>query len=664
MKGFLFLIIFLALTAVPIYAQNSRDSLELLLKDEELADTSRVLVLNELGIILLQMDSAKAVTCFNEAKKLSSTIEFGRGQAITIKNYGIVYEYAGNYKKALEYYEAALLLFKKINDSTGLAESYNNFGIIYYLQGIFDKALYYYLEAEKTFQKKNNPAFFSNILNNIGLIYEKQMQYDKALEYLKEALKIREENGLQNKLGSSYSNIGMVYQAKGLNLLALDYHLKAKKNREKYNDLKGLGATFNNIGDLYLQQKNSQLALINFRQSLEIKTKVGDKRGQAFALLGIAESYFQSGNYKECIRYAEQSLFIAEELNLKAHLVEVYTTLASVNEKLHHEKSAIGYLQKAIACKDSIYREKQRESIAELGVRFDLEKLHQEQQMMEVNILNQEKELSKASNIVKLQLVMVILVSIALLITTFLLYKLRKTVKGRDKLNKVKDYLISIISHDYRSPLTSIKSSLGLFAYEDITEEEKKHILSVSTNEIANTLNFLDNMLLWANAQLKGIKANKNAFKLFPVIESNMELLSPQARHKKIKLIVEGDTGTEVYADRDMINTVLRNLISNSIKFSNEDSEIKIHTSVSGRKAIVHIIDQGVGIRQERIPFLFNFDEATPTYGTGNEKGIGLGLSLCKDFIEQNDGEISVTSVFGQGSDFCITIPLNSPDKF
>jgi len=663
MRRLFFLIVF-ALTALPLYAQNATDSLELLLKDEELTDTSRVLVLNELGTIFLQMDSAKAVTCFNEANKLSSTIGFKRGTAITTKNLGIVYEYAGNYKKALESYEAALLLFKEIKDGTGLTESYNNFGIIYYLQGIFDKALYYYLEAEKTFQKKSNPAFYSNILNNIGLIYEKQMQYDKALDYLMEALKIREQNGLQNKLGASYSNIGMVYQAKGLNLLALDYHLKAKKNREKYNDLKGLGATLNNIGDLYLQQKNSTLALVNFRQSLEIKTKVGDKRGQAYALLGIAESYHQSGNYRECLRFAQQSLSIAEELNLKAHLVEVYTTLASVNEKLHNEKSAIDYLQKAIACKDSIYQEKQRESIAELAVRFDLEKSQQEQRMMEANMLNQEKELSKASIIVKLQLVMVILISIALLITTFLLYKLRKTVRERDKLNKVKDYLISIISHDYRSPLTSIKSSLGLFAYDDITEEEKKHILSVSTNEIANTLNFLDNMLLWANAQLKGIKATKSSFKLSSVIDSNVELLNPQARHKKIKLSVEGDTEIEVYADRDMINTVLRNLISNGIKFSNEDTEIKIHTSVSGGKAILHIIDQGVGIREERIPFLFNFDEATPTYGTGNEKGIGLGLSLCKDFIEQNDGEISVTSEFGRGSDFCITIPLTKPDKF
>lgn len=661
MRRLLFPIIYFSLTAIPLFAQNAADSLESVLKNEELEDTTRVLVLNELGTIFLQEDSAKAVTCFSEANKLASTIGFKKGKAITTKNFGIVFEYAGNYKKALEFYQSALAIFKEINDQKGLAESYNNFGIIYYLQGIFDKALYNYLEAEKIFQKKSNPAFYSNILNNIGLIYEKQMQYDKALDYLKEALKIREENGLQNKLGASYSNIGMVYQAKGLNLLAMDYHLKAKKNREKYNDLKGLGATLNNIGDLYLQQKNSSLALINFQQSLEIKTKVGDKRGQSYALLGIAESYFQSENYKECIRFAEQARSISEQLNLKAHLVEVYTTLAGVNEKLHNEKKAIGYLQKAIACKDSINQEKQRESIAEMAVRFDLEKSQQDQRMMEVNMLNQEKELSKAANIVKLQLVIVVLISIALFITSFLLYKLRKTARERDKLNKVKDYLISIISHDYRSPLTSIKSSLGLFAYDDITDEEKKHILSVSTNEIANTLNFLDNMLLWANAQLKGIKANKSSFKLSSVIDSNAELLSPQARHKKIKLSVEGDDGIEVFADRDMINTVLRNLVSNSIKFSNEDSEIKIHSSVSQGKAVVHIIDQGVGIRQERIPSLFNFDEATPTYGTGNEKGIGLGLSLCKDFIEQNDGEIRVTSEFGQGSDFCITIPLTNP---
>jgi signal transduction histidine kinase/Flp pilus assembly protein TadD len=659
----LFTIFFFALSPPIILAQTTKDSLELLLKKSTLADTSKVLVLNQLGTIFLQMDSTKAVTCLNEAIKLSSAIRFKRGIAITTKNYGILYEYAGNYKKALEFYETALNLFKDIEDIIGVAESYNNFGIIYYLQGIYDKALYNYLKAEKMLQKKSDPAFLSSILNNIGLIYEKQMQYDKALDYLKKGLKIREENGLYSKLGASYSNIGMVYQAIGQYILALDYHRKAKENRGKYDDLKGLAATLTNIGDIYLQQKKASLALPNFQKAFEIKTRVGDKRGQSYALLGIAEAYFQLGNYIECIRYAEKSLSIATQLNLKAHLVEIYIVLANVNEKLHNEKTAINHLQKAISFKDSIYQEKQRENIAELAVRFELEKTQQEKHLMEAAMFNKEKELSKASNIVKLQLIIVSVISIALLVTLVLLYKLRKTVKERNKLNRVKDYLISIISHDYRGPLTSVKSSLMLFAFDDISAEEQKYILSVSANEISNTLNFLDNMLIWANAQLKGIKANKTYFILSSVIDANIELLTPQAKYKKISITTEGNANIEVFADRDMINIILRNLISNSIKFSNENGKIKIVTTFSEQKAVVHIIDEGVGIRKERIPLLFKFDEATPTYGTGNEKGIGLGLSLCKDFIEQNDGEIGVSSEFGSGSDFFITIPLNNPVK-
>ncbi len=120
----------------------------------------------------------------------------------------------------------------------------------------------------------------------------------------------------------------------------------------------------------------------------------------------------------------------------------------------------------------------------------------------------------------------------------------------------------------------------------------------------------------------------KNANKLLIPATLIMAILAYK-RHKKIKLSVEGNTETEVCADRDMINTILRNLLSNSIKFSNEDSEIKIHSSVSKGKAVVHVIDQGVGIREERIPSL-----------------------------------LSVTSEFGHGSDFCITIPLTNPVKF
>lgn len=665
-------ILFLLLVCVSLnsHAQD-KDSLELLLKTN-LSDTGRVKILNQLGYIYLNIDSAKAVNHLSEALQMARRMNYKKGMATALKNYGVLYEYSGEYKKAISFYGDALELFTDIDDKEGMADAHNNFGVIYYLQGIYDKALHSYLEAEKIYPKALNSEFYSNILNNIGLIYDKQKQFDNALHYYNDALKIRLETGNKAKISSVYNNIGLLYQGRHQLDSALLYHQLALQLREETGDIKAHGASLNNMADIYLQQGRHKDALSAFSIALQLKEKSGDKRGQSFSLLGIAETYNQMHNYPMAIEAGNKALAIARSLDLREHLVNVLSTVSETYEAQGNYKMANKLVREALLYKDSIYQQEQLLNIAEMAVRFDLEKSQLEKKELTKDVQMKDVEIASSHDAVKKQSIVILIVSLALLILIFLIFALRKTIKERDRINlelkassqnldesnKIKDKLFSIISHDYRGPLASVKSTLSLFEQGLISPEEEKNIVQTVQNEIDHTLNLLDNMLFWANTQLNGIEVHKESFLLTECIDTTVKLMLPQAEHKGIILQIGNSVMAQVSADKEMVTLVLRNLISNAIKFSKKSDTISIFCIQKDEWAEVHVKDTGIGMSADKKEQLFKFENAKSTYGTNNEKGVGLGLPLCRDFIHRNGGTLYISSEEGKGSDFYFTLPL------
>lgn len=668
--GYTVSFLFLWLICARVSAQKT-DSLEALLRTP-LHDTSRVKVLNQLGYIYLNIDSSTAVTYLTEALTTAEKMNYKKGRATALKNFGVAEEYAGNYRKALTYYEDALTIFKELQDPEGIADANNNFGVIYYLQGIYDKALFYYLEAERVYPKSLNSEFYSNILNNIGLIYDKQKQFDNALRYYHDALKIRLLSGQKLKISSSYNNIGLLYQ--GLHQLdsALYYHQKAMELRKDAGDLKGHGASLNNMGDIYLQKGNLTDALEAFNQALKLKIQSGDKRGQSFSYLGIAETYNRMKKYSSAIEAGNKALDIGRALDLREHLVNVLSTLSEAYEANGNYSASNKLLREALIYKDSIYEQEQQLNLAEMAVRFDLAKNELEKKELRKDVELKEEQLADSNTILKRQNMVIAGVSTALIGLIALLFMLRKTIRERDRinrelnkstqnlneLNRIKDKLFSIISHDYRGPLTSVKSTLTLFDEGMLNADDQKMIIKSVKNEIDHTLNFLDNMLIWANSQFKGIEVNKTTFAVTDVIRNTVHLMLPQAEHKKIQIVIGNSEQLNVLADKEMTTLVLRNLLSNGVKFCSEGDMIEVFCSRKSNMAEIHVKDNGPGISKEKHEQLFRFEKAQSTYGTSNEKGVGLGLPLCKDFVERNGGTIELQSEPGKGADFYFTLPM------
>ena len=225
--------------------------------------------------------------------------------------------------------------------------------------------------------------------------------------------------------------------------------------------------------------------------------------------------------------------------------------------------------------------------------------------------------------------------------------------------------MYSVIAHDLRSPMASIRMVLNLAVSVISPEsvgEEIFGLLDKANRETEEAHDLLDNLLKWTKSQTGRMNVVYQDMDLNEVVPGVVDIFVMIAEMKKVKLqFLPNDEKFEVHADNDMIKTVIRNFISNAIKFSNENSSIEVFITRQGDFAKISIRDHGVGIAPERIDGLFHKGETT--YGTGGEEGSGLGLQLCADFARKNGGDVMVESVLGEGSTFSCLVPLKKKEE-
>jgi two-component system, sensor histidine kinase and response regulator len=239
--------------------------------------------------------------------------------------------------------------------------------------------------------------------------------------------------------------------------------------------------------------------------------------------------------------------------------------------------------------------------------------------------------------------------------------KISLQAKTLEELNATKDKMFSVISHDLRAPLGGIKSMLDLI-YEG--HSNHKSISPKSLDSLKNaadqTYNLLENLLYWSRSQRGNLVNNPEQTNLYDLIVENIELLKSMARNKDIEIVNNVDEDVTAFADRNMIKTVIRNLIINAIKFTDAKGSITINSEEKDDYVKTSITDTGIGIKKSTLEKILNNRDYYTTFGTNREKGSGLGLNLCLDFIERNDGELFIDSEYGKGSTFSFVLPTSN----
>jgi signal transduction histidine kinase len=246
-----------------------------------------------------------------------------------------------------------------------------------------------------------------------------------------------------------------------------------------------------------------------------------------------------------------------------------------------------------------------------------------------------------------------------------LLVEHQKEIKRRsdelEQLNKVKDKFFSIISHDLRSPINALSAILGMAEKKQLTAEEFNQVTKDLRIQFNHARTLINNLLDWALLQMDKLQTKPEEVDLASLVDENFKLLETQSL-KEMKLINMVPSGIMVIADLNMLNLVLRNLIMNAIKFSELGGIIEIAAQQNQEHFVtISVKDYGIGISKEVQKFLFDKTSGYSTRGTANEKGTGLGLILCKEFVEKNGGKIWFESTEGVGSTFYFTIKKSTP---
>ena len=232
--------------------------------------------------------------------------------------------------------------------------------------------------------------------------------------------------------------------------------------------------------------------------------------------------------------------------------------------------------------------------------------------------------------------------------------ELRRTIVGRDK-------LYSVIAHDLRSPLASIKMVLNMLVLtlsKESLGSEMYQMLEMANHSTEDVFSLLDNLLKWTKSQVGKLNVVYMDFDINEVINGVIEIFSLVSASKNIKLVHTSNSPVMVHGDIDMLKTILRNLLSNALKFSYENSQILIDTSISDGMAVISVKDSGKGMSKEDQGRLLKTETHFSSYGTNNEEGSGLGLLLCQDFANKNGGRLWFDSEEGKGSTFYFSVPL------
>ncbi|MCC5929487.1 MAG: hypothetical protein JJU28_09600 [Cyclobacteriaceae bacterium] len=230
-----------------------------------------------------------------------------------------------------------------------------------------------------------------------------------------------------------------------------------------------------------------------------------------------------------------------------------------------------------------------------------------------------------------------------------------------NELNHTKDKLLSIIGHDLKNPFTAIQTLVSMLNkdYDALSDEEKQEIILAVYNASQKSLHLLDNLLHWARSQSGRLQPVIRNFYLTKVIEDVMEVMAHQASQKDIMIINEIPPEINITSDENMLQTVFRNIIGNGIKFTNSGGFVRISATKSEQYCEIHIADNGVGMSEKKISEMFDEQKSESTTGTAREKGAGLGLLICKDFIEKLNGTISARNNKSKGCTFTVALPMS-----
>lgn len=633
------LIVLFFKSLVGLAQSSAADSLQTRLAQSQGEERLEILV--ELSFVLREIEQKQALEHGFEAEQLAEQFQDMLALSKAKENISWIYYRMGHWQKAFDYAEEAYQISLNSQDSSGAARVLNNMGALYYEQQNYEMAVRNFRKAFEI--SSNSDDLYTQIrsLNNLAFNHTMLGNLDSAMFFAKKAIQVNE-------------NAGSPY-------------LTSFSNRV--------------IGDVYFARNQLDSAELIYEKSLELARMQGLNSFLASIFHRLGRTYLQDGKLREAKKILEEGVALSKEHHYRDELAKSHKYLAQVYEQEGNIGKAFESQSAYLAINDSLVDQANKDRLALM------------QGMFEDNLEKSELELLKAQNdnqANRLAFInkVVLIISIGALLIFALLLWLARLNRNFDKINKeltqqqemiqeqnsqleaksqqleeinrTKNKLFSILGHDLRGPVGQVKNIVDLALSNHLDQEEFDELLRAMKQDLDNVHFTLTNTLKWSSSQMEGFSLRPTELDLKEVVTSVLQLLNPRVLLKKLQVRVEMPDGLILLLDRDLIEVVVRNILSNAIKYSPEGKTIFISLKEKENTLEWCVKDQGMGMTPQQIEQILAKDYliSNSRPGTNNEKGSGLGLQVCKEFIQMSQGELKIDSEVGQGAKFCVSFPI------
>lgn len=614
------------LLILPLWSNAQTPYLDSLTREMEEALTDNDRMYNLRLIASDEPDSDKRIEYANELKDLAiknDNFFFHHAAELQL---GIAYRFKGDLSKSLFHLLNSLEIAEHKEDDKLVGISYGEIASTYASQGDLELAVTYSNKIIKLFKQQQDTLNLTIALLNTGYDYYTLNKLDTSLMYGREA----------EELLKGFSDIEPERKA---SLLAY---------------IKGNAAiTQGALG-------NKQEAIESLNESIETLRGINDYYAVADFMKFMGEIQFDIGEIDESEKNAKEALSIAEAYRMSELIRDLNLLLFKINYSKKNTDEALRYHLAYTTLSDSLENKNLIREMAKQRSAFDLAQKESEVALLKAQRKNQQAVVLIATVVVFAFAILVIVIFIYYRSKIRINRVLTRQKTSLERLNETKDKFFSIISHDLRGPISSLMGVSHLIRHfvEDKDEDQLLKMADHMEMTVEQLTVLLDNLLNWAMHQQEYFPCVPEKIRLNSMLDEIVTMFSNMAEGKKIEMKYEVEGKVEVWADRNSVHTILRNLINNAIKFTGEGGAILVVAKGGKDDAEIMVKDTGIGISKNKIDKIFNLSGDRSTYGTAGEKGLGLGLQLVKEFIKMNKGSISVQSEEGRGTVFRVNLPL------
>lgn len=663
---------------------------------------------------------AEALENYEQSLIIRKENDFLSSYASTLENIARIRSELGQFKEALNDLEQTLIIRKELNNAQQLGSTYNELGNLFAQQGNLADALKYYLNSLKIRQEANLQSDISRSLINIGVTYRQLNSHQNALKYFNQALSVTPDDTDPLGKSYIYIHIGNCLRDLGNPTEAIENYTKALELRKiignqilisqalrslavaynetnefskayqflgqaseiakNLNDENLIAELFNEKGNVLQHEGKLEEAIDLFEQAAILFGKRFDLDKRGLCLRKIGEIQVKLGQYGSAYDNLKLALTISEKANNKKLKELTLLALHGFYLKRGQSQEALSYYKQYITIRDSLASTNQRENIWQASLDVELNKKVEEIRLIETEVESlrtkvqlrevQLRQQKLIKNFLGISSVFILIIAIGSLYGYMVIRKknlrineanemLTQSENELKKMVHTKDKLFSIIAHDLRSPFTALVGLTEILSDKsgELKPDELNEHSRLIHESSGKLLKLIENLLEWSRSQTNNIALASKAINLHALTNEAISALALQANAKNILLENLIPKSITIYADFDTMSTVIRNLTSNAIKFTGKGGFVRLIGRAEGGFVVLEIKDNGVGISPENQAKLFKLDQSFSTKGTGQEVGTGLGLIVCKEFVEKNNGFISVSSQHGEGTTFIIRLP-------